>query len=86
MDINDELAWRRKAIRLTLKGLRPQQILQQIPRGRTWLFNWQTRFAQGGWEGLNNKSRRPTHRRRHMIVTRVRSSSQQFSGRIDVSL
>lgn len=49
MDIKDELTWRRKAIRLTLQGLRPQHILKQVPHGRTWLFNWQTRFAQFGW-------------------------------------
>lgn len=34
-----ELFVRRKAIQLTLKGLRPCEILKRISRSRTWLFN-----------------------------------------------
>jgi transposase len=80
MDEKDraELAWRRQAIRLTLKGQRTCEILQQIPRSRTWLFTWQKRFEQEGWEGLKNQSRRPHHlphaydRPAHAVVLRVR--------------
>src|SRR5437773_816955 len=60
----EELALRRKAIRLTLKGLRPCEILKQIPRHRTWLYTWQTRFRQSGWFGLQSRSRRPASRPR----------------------
>jgi hypothetical protein len=80
MDTKDreELAWRRRAIRLTLKGLRPREILPQIPRRRTGLFTWQSRFEQGGWEGLKNQSRCPRHsphaynRQARAVVLRVR--------------
>lgn len=54
-----ELALRRRAIRLKLKGLRPADILRRIPRGRTWLFRWLKRFACSGWPGLKNKSKQP---------------------------
>ena len=82
MDNKDrqELAWRRKAIRLLLKGWQPREILQHIPHSRTWLFNWQKRFAQGGWESLKARSRRPGHSphaydcRARALVLRVRRS------------
>lgn len=79
----EEWSCRRKAIRLTLKGLRPRDILKQVSRGRTWLFTWQTRFVQGGWEGLKNKSRRPTcspqayDRQARAVVIRVRRSLEK---------
>jgi hypothetical protein len=82
MDDQDrqELAWRRKAIRLWLKGVRPRAILQYIPHSRTWLFNWQKRFAHGGWESLKARPRRPRHSphaydgRARALVLRVRRS------------
>jgi putative transposase len=58
---NQELALRRRAIRLKLRGLRPSDILRRIPRGRTWLFRWLKRFACSGWPGLKNKSKQPKH-------------------------
>lgn len=54
-----ELALRRRAIRLKLKGLRPVEILRGVPRGRTWLFRWLKRFTCSGWPGLKNKSKQP---------------------------
>jgi hypothetical protein len=54
-----ELALRRRAIRLKLKGLRPSDILKRVPRGRTWLFRWLKRFARSGWQGLKNNSKQP---------------------------
>lgn len=57
----EEVAWRRKAIRLMLRGRQPRDILQQIPRSRSWLLKWQKRFAHGGWAGLHSQSRRPQH-------------------------
>lgn len=61
MDEKQELNVRRKAIRLTLRGLRPQAILEIIHRSRRWLYKWQQRFAQGGWAGLRSQSRAPRH-------------------------
>jgi putative transposase len=57
----DEIAYRRRAIRLTLKGKRPSEILQQVPRTRQWLHKWQGRFEHGGWAGLASHDRRPHH-------------------------
>jgi hypothetical protein len=61
MDEKRERTWRRKAIRLTLRGLRPKDIRKQIPRSRRWLWKWQTRYHDGGWRGLQSQSRRPHH-------------------------
>jgi hypothetical protein len=57
----DEIAHRRRALRLTLQGKRPGEILKQIPRTRQWLHKWQQRFEHGGWAGLASHSRRPHH-------------------------
>jgi putative transposase len=57
----DEIAYRRLAIRLTIKGKRPGEILKQVPRSRQWLHKWQGRFEQVGWAGLASQSRQPHH-------------------------
>jgi putative transposase len=57
----DEIAYRHRAIRLTLKGKRPGEILKQVPRTRQWLHKWQQRFEHEGWAGLASHSRRPHH-------------------------
>lgn len=83
MDDKHELATRRRAIRLVLKGLRPCDILKQISRGRTWLCKWQKRFERDGWDGLQSRSRQPNHcpqsypQRARSIVCRVRCALQR---------
>jgi len=57
----DEMAYRRRALRLTLQGKSPREILKQIPRTRQWLHKWQRRFERGGWAGLASQGRRPHH-------------------------
>lgn len=61
MDEKHERAWRRKAIRLTLRGLRPKDVRKQIPRSRCWLWKWQARYHDLSWRGLKSQSRRPHH-------------------------
>jgi hypothetical protein len=61
MDEKRERTWRRKAIRLTLRGLRPKDIRKQIPRSRRWLWKWQLRYQALGWRGLKSESRCPHH-------------------------
>lgn len=61
MDEKQERSWRRKAIRLTLRGLRPKDIRKLIPRSRCWLWKWQTRYHDLGWRGLKSESRHPQH-------------------------
>jgi len=55
----DDISYRRRAIRLTIKGKRPCEILRQIPRCRPWLRKWQQRYEQEGWAGLTSGSRGP---------------------------
>lgn len=69
MDEKHERTWRRKAIRLTLRGLRPKDIRKQIPRSRHWLWKWQVRFQTLGWRGLTSESRRPHHCAHHYSDT-----------------
>ena len=59
MDEKQERGLRRKAIRLSLKGWLPTQILTVIPRSRRWLWKWQQRFQQLGAAGLRSQSRQP---------------------------
>ena len=82
-DYNDELYWRRQAIRLRLKGWRPCEILTSIPRKREWLRKWWRRFMTQGWNGLHDRSCRPVHapqaynQQAHTVVQRVRHAHQQ---------
>ena len=62
MDDKDELRRRRQAIRLWLNGVSPNQILQRVQRGRTWLSKWRERFERLGASGLSSQSRQPRHR------------------------
>jgi hypothetical protein len=55
----DEINYRRRAIRLTIKGRKPCEILSRIPRSREWLRKWRLRYEQEGWAGLESNSRRP---------------------------
>ncbi len=59
MDDKHELRVRRKAIRLLLKGFKPNVILKAVHRGRTWLAKWRARFERLGLGGLHSQSRRP---------------------------
>ncbi len=85
MDEKHERTWRRKAIRLTLRGLRPKDIRKQIPRSRRWLWKWQTRYQALGWCGLRSQSHRPQHCRhrysdavrRHVVCLRRRLERAQ---------
>ncbi len=43
MDEKLERRLRRKAIRLTLRGVRSKVILQSVARSRKWLFKWRQR-------------------------------------------
>ena len=78
-----EQNWRRQAIRLTLKGLRPCDILERIPRSRPWLLKWQKRFTTLGWTGLQGQARRPAKSpqqdpaQTRALVRRVRQSLEK---------
>jgi hypothetical protein len=80
---NDELHWRRQAIRLRLKGWRVCEILTRIPRTREWLRKWWQRFLSHGWKGLHDQSRRPVHvsqayaPQAHTVVQHVRRALEQ---------
>jgi transposase len=78
-----ELYWRRQAIRLRLKGWRPSEILTRIPRTRTWLYKWWQRFNELGWQGLLDQSHRPAHlpqaydQQAHTVVLKLRRALEQ---------
>ncbi len=78
-----ELYWRRQAIRLRLKGWRPSEILTRIPRTRTWLYKWWQRFSEAGWQGLLDQSHRLAHlpqaydEQAHTVVLNLRRALEQ---------
>ena len=61
MNEQHERRLRRKAIRLTLRGVPRHAILAQLRRSTGWLAKWQRRFATDGWAGLHSQSRQPHH-------------------------
>jgi transposase len=85
MNSKEELALRRKAIRLLLKGLPPSEVLKRISRSRPWLYKWWRRYEKDGWAGLKSHSRRPARspqaydEKARAIVLRVRRALEHRS-------
>jgi putative transposase len=61
MNEKHEIALRRKAVRLTFKGVKVAVIFQVVRRSRGWLAKWTARFEKFGSTGLKSQSRRPRH-------------------------
>ncbi len=61
MDEKQELHRRRQAIRLWLKGVKTNRILEKVQRSRVWLSKWRKQFNHFGAAGLHSDSRRPHH-------------------------
>ncbi len=55
----DEIRYRRLAFRLFDKEKSAAEILNRIPRSRTWLFKWKKRFEQKRWQALDSLSKAP---------------------------
>jgi len=54
-----EVATRRRALRLWLNHKRPCDIIRQLSRSHKWFYKWLNRFKQQSWLGLEDQSRRP---------------------------
>jgi len=70
----DEIRYRRLAFRLFDKEKSAAEILNRIPRSRTWLFKWKKRFEQKRWQALDSLSKapqRPANRYDKRVVTLV---------------
>ena len=61
MDEQHERQLRRKAIRLSLRGLPVTKILRAVQRSKAWFSKWAQRFNRFGTAGLKSRSRRPHH-------------------------
>lgn len=77
MDEKQERRWRRKTIRLWLRGSSDRQIQQHVPRSLGWIHKWQQRYIQLGWQGLKSESHQRHHRsgfsnQVRQVVLRVR--------------
>jgi transposase len=57
----DEIRYRRLAFRLFDKERAATEILNRIPRSRSWLFKWKKRFEQRRWQALDSLSKAPKH-------------------------
>ncbi|SRR6266508_270132 len=85
MNSKEELALRRKAIRLLLKGLRPDEVLKRISRCRPWLYKWWRRYQKDGRAGLKSHSRQPEQsphaydEKARAVVLRVRRALERRS-------
>ncbi len=50
-----------RAIHLLRSGSAPRQVAAGLGRSLAWVYKWQTRYQQGGWEALQDQSRAPKH-------------------------
>ena len=53
------VAQRQMAIHLLRRGKTPTEVAGDLGRSVSWVYKWQDRFKQGGWEGLRDLSRAP---------------------------
>ena len=70
MDERQERRWRRKAIRLWLRGYSDRRIQRHVPRSLGWLHKWQQRYIQDSWSGLKSQSRQRRHRSGYSVQVR----------------
>ena len=52
-------AERSQAIHLLRNGNSPKQVATVMGRHVSWVYKWQERYAESGWEGLKDRSRAP---------------------------
>lgn len=57
----DEIRYRRLVFRFFDQEKSVAEILQRVPRSRTWLFKWKKRFEQKRWHALDSLSKAPQH-------------------------
>ena len=50
---------RQTAIHMLRSGQSPAEIAQELERSLAWVYKWRLRFAQDGWQGLQDRSRAP---------------------------
>lgn len=50
---------RGRAMDLLRSGCRPPQVAAELGRSLSWVYKWQARHGQGGWDALHDQSRAP---------------------------
>jgi hypothetical protein len=70
MDEQQERRWRRKTIRLWLRGYSDRRIQQHVPRSLGWIHKWQQRYIQHGWSALKSQSRQRHHSSGYSVPVR----------------
>lgn len=79
----EEVATRRRGIRLWLQRKRPCEIIRQLVRSPKWFYKWLARYQKFGWPGLEDQSRQPHTSSRsypaatRQLVVRLRQRAQQ---------
>jgi len=56
-----DYAKRKTAIHLLRRGQTPAEVAVELGRSLAWVYKWQTRFRNQGWQGLQDCSRAPKH-------------------------
>jgi transposase InsO family protein len=52
---------RKAAIHLLRRGQTPAEVAVEMGRSLAWVYKWQARFREQGWQGLQDRSRAPKH-------------------------
>lgn len=63
---SDWYARRKTAIHLFRSGLSPRKIAAELGCSLCWIYKWQARFEAEGWDGVQSRSRVPTHSPRQL--------------------
>ena len=82
-----EQDFRKRAINLYLKGVKPKSIYSELNRSKNWFFKWLKRYQTGDPDWYKDKSRAPKRQptavskvdRERIISVRTDLESQRFA-------
>jgi len=82
-----EQDFRKRAINLYLKGVKPKSIYSELNRSKNWFFKWLKRYQSGDPDWYKDESRAPKKKptaiseidRQRIISVRTRLDSQKFA-------
>ena len=82
-----EQDFRKRAINLYLKGVKPKSIYSELNRSKNWFFKWLKRYQSGDPDWYKDKSRAPKRQptavnkvdRERIISVRTHLEAQRFA-------
>jgi len=73
---------RKTAIHLLRSGSSPTEVATELNRSVVWVYKWQARFEQNGWDGLHSQSRIPKNQG-HQLSSKIQQAIIQARSELE---